>query len=87
MPDGHINVRVGYPIIEYETNIFYSPNKFSTETLPEKLAGVSSPEYATLFGYLADETSRYFGGGGAPRKKGGLTSVKDMLKSWFTGNF
>lgn len=87
MAGGYINVRIGYPIIEYETNIFYSPNKFSTETLPEKLAGVSSPEYATLFGYLADETARYYGGGGAPRKKGGLTTVKNMLKSWFTGNF
>ncbi len=85
---GHdINVRLGFPMIEYETNVFYFPSKFSTETLPEKLAGVSMPEYSTLFGYLADETSRMYNQPGGVRQKGFLTNVRDMMKTWFTGNF
>ncbi len=81
-----INVRIGRPVIDYETKMFYAPERFSKEGYPQRLDGLSKPEYATVMGYIMSQNLRNWesqGHGG----RGMIKGFKNMVKSWFVGNF
>ncbi len=82
----NLNARIGRPIIDYDTKIFHSPERFATEGYPANIDRMSMPQFATVMGYLSEQNYRQWQEtGGKP--PGALKSTLGWLKSLVVGNF
>lgn len=82
-----INVRIGRPLISFETGEFVAPEDYSTAVLPSQLTGYSTPQHAAVMGYLYDLNRKVLTQGSRIRSKGKLKTAAEYLKTWFLGNF
>ncbi len=85
MAGGYINVRIGYPIIEYETNIFIHLINSQRETLPEKLAGSFISRICHFIWLSGRRNCQILRRRRSATEEGRAYNGKNMLKSWFTG--
>lgn len=82
-----LNVRIGRPYIDFETKEFFSPEAYSRPDFPNRLTGYSTPDHATVMGYLCEDNRRFWTQGSNPAKGSPLRSWINEVKSWILGNF
>ncbi len=82
----NLNARIGRPIIDYDTKIFYSPERFAAEGYPANIDRMSMPQYATVMGYLSEQNYRQWQETGG-RRPGVIKSTLGWIKGLFLGNF
>lgn len=82
-----INVRIGRPIVNYETSEFVSPEFYATEQMPRQYAGYSTPQHAVVLGYICQMNQRFWMQGSNVGTKRKLKSLGDVIKGWIFGNF
>lgn len=70
-----INVRIGRPLISFETGEFFAPEDYSTAVLPSQLTGYSTPQHAAVMGYLYDLNRKVLTQGSRIRSKGKLKTA------------
>ncbi len=82
----NLNARIGRPIIDYDTKIFYTPEQFATEGYPANIDRMSMPQFATVMGYLSEQNYRQWQENGGKRP-GAIKSTLGWVKGLFMGNF
>ena len=71
MAGREINVRLGRPLVNYETSEFVPPELYNTESFPKQFAEYSTPQHAAVLGYLCQLNQKFWAQGsniGSKRK-------------------
>ena len=87
MAGREINVRLGRPLVNYETSEFVPPELYNTESFPKQFAGYSTPQHAAVLGYLCQLNQKFWAQGSNIGSKRKLKSIGGMIKQWIFGNF
>ena len=87
MAGREINVRLGRPLVNYETSEFVPPELYNTESFPKQFAGYSTPQHAAVLGYLCQLNQKFWAQGSNIGSKRRLKSIGGMIKQWIFGNF
>lgn len=87
MAGREINVRLGRPLVNYETSEFVPPELYNTESFPKQFAGYSTPQHAAVLGYLCQLNQKFWAQGSNIGSKRKLKSIGGVIKQWIFGNF
>ena len=87
MAGREINVRLGRPLVNYETSEFVPPELYNTESFPKQFAGYSTPQHAAVIGYLCQLNQKFWAQGSNIGSKRKLKSIGGVIKQWIFGNF